>query len=149
VNVPQTYVSDMRNGQQAEVRVQERPGVFPARVTNISDALDTNSRSMLVILETPNPGAVLYPGMYAQVRFSIAHAKPALRVPGDTILLGKEGPRVATVGADHVVHFRSVTLGQDLGSEVEVTSGLAPGDLVISNPSDAVQENAVVEVRSR
>ena len=132
------------------MRVQERPGqVFPARVTNISDSLDTNSRSMLVILETPNPGATLFPGMYAQVRFSAPRSRPTLRIPGDAIVLGTAGARVATVGAGHVVHFRSVAIGQDLGSEVEVTSGLSPGDLVISNPSDSVQENTRVEVRNR
>ncbi|SPF47905.1 Efflux transporter, RND family, MFP subunit [Candidatus Sulfopaludibacter sp. SbA4] len=150
VNVPQTYVQEMQNGQIAELRVQERPGqVFQARVTNIANSLDTNSRSMLVILETPNPGATLYPGMYAQVRFSAVHPKPTLRIPGDAIIFGTKGASVATVGADRIVHFKSVTIGQDLGSEVEVTSGLSPGDLVISNPSDSVQENAVVEVRDR
>jgi hypothetical protein len=47
------------------------------------------------------------------------------------------------------VHFKNIAIGLDLGSEVEVTSGLAAGTLVISNPTDAVQENAVVEVRNR
>jgi hypothetical protein len=42
-----------------------------------------------------------------------------------------------------------VTIGQDLGSEIEVISGISAGDLVVSNPSDAVQENAVVDVRAR
>ena len=150
VNVPQTFVEQIHNGQAAELRVQERPGrVFPARVTGFSNSLDTNSRSMLVILQTPNPGATLYPGMYAQVRFSAANSRPSLRIPGDAIILGKSGATVATVGPDRVVHFKSVTIGQDLGSEVEVTSGLSPGDLVISNPSDAVQENVVVDVRDR
>jgi RND family efflux transporter MFP subunit len=148
VNVPQSYVADMRNGQTAELRVQERPGTFPARVTNISNSLDTNSRSMLVILETSNAASQLFPGMYAQVRLAVSRA-PVLRVPGDVVVMGRSGPRVATVGADRVVHFHVVTLGQDLGSEVEITSGLAAGDLVISNPTDAVQENAQVEVRRR
>jgi RND family efflux transporter MFP subunit len=150
VNVPQTYVEEMHNGQSAELRVQERSGqVFSARVTNISSSLDANNRSMLVILETPNPGASLFPGMYAQVRFAGSRARPTLRVPGDTVLMDKNGARVAVVGADHIVHFHAVTIGQDLGSEIEVISGVAAGDLVISNPSDAVQENAVVDVRSR
>ena len=150
VNVPQTYVSQIRNGQAAQLRVQERPGqVFPARVTNVSDSLDTTSRAMLVILETPNPGATLYPGMYAQVRFPPAEASPFLRIPGDALMLTKSGPRVAMVGADHTVHFRAVTIGEDLGSEVEIASGLAEGDLVISNPTDAVQENTAVDVRVR
>jgi multidrug efflux pump subunit AcrA (membrane-fusion protein) len=78
VNVPQTYVEDIRDGQSAELRVQERPGdVFPAHVTNISHSLDMNSRAMLVILETPNTGSLLYPGMYAQVRFPSPPTPPA------------------------------------------------------------------------
>jgi RND family efflux transporter MFP subunit len=150
VNVPQTYVEQMHNGQTAELRVQERAGqVFPARVTNISSSLDATSRSMLVILETPNPGATLFPGMYAQVRFAGSQPRPTLRVPGDTVLTDKNGARVAVVGPDHVIHFRAVTIGQDLGSEIEVISGISAGDLVVSNPSDAVQENALVDVRSR
>ena len=150
VNVPQTYVAEMHNGQSAELRVQERPGeVFPARVTNISSSLDTNNRTMLVILETANSGATLFPGMYAQVRFSGARPRPTLRVPGDTVLMDKNGARVAVVGPDHVIHFRPITIGQDLGAEIEVLSGVSAGELVVSNPSDAVQENAQVDVRSR
>ena len=152
VNVPQTYVEEMREGQAAELRVQERPGeVFPARVTNVSHSLDTNSRSMLVILETPNPGPMLYPGMYAQVRFPAAGrgALPMLRIPAEALVIDKSGTRVATVGSDHVVHFRKIAIGQDLGSEVDVISGLAAGELVISNPSDAVEEGASVDVKMR
>ncbi len=148
VNVPQTYVGSVHPGQSAEVHVQEFPGkVFPARVTRIANALDANSRAMLVILEVPNPQLVLYPGMYAQIRFSAARLRPELRIPGDALMLGKEGPRVAVVDADHVVHYRRIGVGEDLGSEVEVTSGLSPGDLVVSNPTDTIQENARVDIR--
>jgi len=87
--------------------------------------------------------------MYAQVRFAGANSKPLLRVPGDTVMLTTNGPRLAVVGADHVVHFRAVTLGEDLGSEVEILSGLQPGELVVSNPSYSVQEGASVDIRTR
>ena len=62
--------------------------------------------------------------------------------------MGKGGPRVAVV-TDGVVHFRNVAIGEDLGSEIEITSGLKAGEMVISNLSDSVQEGAVVEVRVR
>ncbi len=150
VQVPQTYVESIHEGQVAELRVDERRGqVFPARVTNVANSLDATSRSMLVILQTPNPGGTLYPGMYSQVRFSMANARPLLLVPGDTLQTVKTGPRVAVVGPDNVVHFRQVTIGQDLGSDVEIVSGLSAGEQVISNPSDVVQEGVTVEVRSR
>jgi len=83
------------------------------------------------------------------VRFSTARAKPVLRISGDALLLGKTGARVAVAGADGIVHFRNVTIGQDLGSEVEITSGLEPGQMVISNPTDAITEGAAVETRKR
>jgi RND family efflux transporter MFP subunit len=152
VNVPQTYVEEIHEGQAAELRVQERPGeVFPARVTNVSHSLDTNSRAMLVILESPNPGSLLFPGMYAQVRFPSARhaARPLLRIPADTLVIDKSGTHVAVVDPGKVVHFRNIVVGQDLGSEIEVVSGLNLGDLVISNPSDIVQEGASVDVKLR
>lgn len=150
VNVPQAYVAAIAQGQTAEVRVQERPGqVWHAQVTGISPSLDPNSRAMLAILRAANPEGTLYPGMYAQVRFHVEHGKAALRIPGDALVMGKSGARVAVAGDDHVVHFRPVTIGQDLGSEVEVTSGLHEGELVVSNPTDAVTEGAAVEVRKR
>ena len=150
VNVPQSYVEEIHYGQDAALRVQELPGeVFSARVTNVSNSLDTDSRSMLVILETPNAEGKLKPGMYTQVRFTARRAKPTLRVPGDTVMTDRSGSKVAVVEAGNVIHFKSVTLGQDLGAEIEILSGLEAGELVVSNPSDAVQENAVVEVRKR
>jgi RND family efflux transporter MFP subunit len=148
VNVPQAHVAAVSQGQAAELHVQELPGrVFQAKVTGISHALDTGSRAELIVLQTANPDGALLPGMYATVRLASGRGAGLLRVPGDALMLGKTGARVAVVGAGNVVHFRNVTMGQDLGQEVEVTSGLAPGELVISNPTDTVTEGAVVEVR--
>jgi len=148
VNVPQTNVGAMHPGQTAELRVQERPGqVFSAKVTRIANALDAGSRAMLTVLEVPNPRGVLMPGMYAQVRFTTGRAEPAVLIPGDTLILGREGPHVAVVGADRRVHFRQIRIGQDLGAELEVVAGLAAGELVVANPSDAVRDSTLVEIR--
>jgi len=150
VNVPQAYSGMIFDGQTAELRVQERPGtVFPARVSHSSHEIETGSRSMLSILVTPNERGELLPGMYAQVRFNLSNAKPLLRIPGDTVMTTKNGPRVAVVGGDQVVHFKSVALGQDFGSEVEVVSGLHEGDVVVSNPGDFVQDGVAVDTRER
>jgi RND family efflux transporter MFP subunit len=149
VNVPQTDVASMHPGQTAELRVQELPGqIFPAKVTRIANALDSRSRTMLTVLEVANPRGILMPGMYAQIHFSTGRAEAAVIVPGDTLILGRQGTRVAVVTADHRVHLRAIRIGQDLGSELEVVSGLAAGELVVANPSDSVRENALVEVRN-
>jgi multidrug efflux pump subunit AcrA (membrane-fusion protein) len=102
---------------------------------------------MLAILETPNPRGDLLPGMYAQVNFSFPGNKAALLVPGDSLLLGREGPRVAVVGPDHLIHMRSIHISHDFGAELEVDSGVAEGEMVVLNPNDQVRENARAETR--
>ena len=148
VNVPQADVNLIRPGQAAEMRVQERPGMmFPATVSSFANSLDTNSRAMLVICRVDNAKRLLFPGMFAQVKFATLRERSTIVIPGDTVMMSKSGPRVALVDAGNVVHFRNIVIGTDLGSEVEVASGLAAGDLVVSNPTDAIAEGATVEVR--
>ena len=147
VNVPQTYAPLVRTGLQAELRVQELPGqMFRAEVTRTTNSVDENSRTMLAVLETPNPKGVLLPGMYSQVKFSFAGGRSSVLVPGDSLMLGREGPRVAVV-TDHIVHLRRIHIAHDYGADLEVDSGVSPGELVVLNPNDQVRENARVEVR--
>jgi len=85
--------------------------------------------------------------MYAQVRFAVSRPSAALVIPGDALVLGRDGARVAVVEPDHRVHFRRIHIAHDNGSELEVDSGLMAGELVVLNPSDAIRENALVDVR--
>jgi RND family efflux transporter MFP subunit len=148
VNVPQTYASLVHSGQTAELRVQELPGqMFQARVSRTTNAVDSNSRTLLAVLETPNARGLLLPGMYAQVKFSFPGTKSALLVPGDAMTQGREGPRVAVAGPDGLVHFRRIHITHDYGTDLEVDSGVSEGDMVIVNPGDQVRENARVDTR--
>src|SRR5262249_17440636 len=89
VNVPQSSVASIHEGQTAELRVEERPGrIFQARVDRTTNTVDPGSRSMLAVLQVPNPGGVLMPGMYAQVKFGIQRAAPSLMMPADALVLG-------------------------------------------------------------
>jgi RND family efflux transporter MFP subunit len=148
VNVPQTWVSAIHDGQTAELRVQELPGkVFQAVVAHTTHEVDTTSRSMLAVLRTTNPGHVLLPGMYAQVRFATSRPVSTLMIPGDALVNGTQGTRVATTGPDGKVHFKKVRVGNDFGNEVEILDGLSPDELVIMNPTDSVREGADVEAK--
>ena len=148
VNVPQAYAGSIHNGEKAEVRIPEMPGqVFPAKVARFAHEMDTASRSMLAVLLVPNPRGILYPGSYAQVRFAAGQPRGAMVIPGDAMILGANGTRVATVDSASRIRLRNIQLGTDFGGEVEVLSGLAPGEFVVRNPTDAVRDGALVEVR--
>ena len=58
----------------------------------------------------------------------------------------EHGLQIATVGADDKVALKSVTAGRDLGTEIEILSGLSPSDRVIDNPPDSINTGDTVKV---
>ena len=63
------------------------------------------------------------PGMYAQVDLAVPRKNPPLLIPGDTLVVRSDGPQVAVVGPDGVVHYTRMQLGRDFGDRLEVLSG--------------------------
>jgi len=118
---------------------------FPGAVTRTANALDPATRTLLVEVQLPNPGAALMPGMYAQVDLSVPRQDPPLLIPGDTLVVRSDGPQVAVVQPDGRVHFARIQLGRDFGDRLEVLSGLEEGQQVVVNPSDAIREGAKVK----
>jgi RND family efflux transporter MFP subunit len=150
VNVPQNQVSLVRRGEKVRFSVPERPGQeFSATVQALSQAIGSNSGSMLVQLTADNPDAGLLPGGFATVRFDLPKQTGRLTVPPGALIFGKSGLRVATVDADDKVLLKTVVVARDLGSIVELASGLAPGDRVIESPPDGVADGDVVRVKAR
>ena len=113
-------------------------------MTRTSNALDPATRTLLAEVQVPNSGGLLLPGMYAQVDLTTPRTDPPLLIPGDTLVVRSNGPQVAVVGGDHIVHFQLVQLGRDYGDKIEVLSGLEAGQQVVVNPGDTVQEGAKV-----
>jgi RND family efflux transporter MFP subunit len=150
VDVPQSYAPVIRVDQPADLVIDEFAGrVFPARVKSTTSSVDPSSRTMLTVLLVDNSDGALLPGMYAKVRFHLPHTVNVLRLPAEALLFRTEGPFAAVVGADHKVHMHKLTLGRDYGPEVEVASGLEPGDAVVLNPTDAIREDALVSPKER
>jgi RND family efflux transporter MFP subunit len=146
LNVPQADAGSVRVGQQAVLVVPDLPGHgFLGAVTRTANALDPATRTLLVEVQVPNPGALLMPGMYAQVDLSIPRKDPPLLIPGDTLVVRSDGPQVAVVAPDGRVHFARIQLGRDFGDRLEVLSGLEEGQQVVINPSDAIREGAQVK----
>ena len=149
VHVPQSYAALMHPGLVAAVRFPDRPGIsYPATLESTARALDPGTRSMLAQLIIDNGRRELLPGAYAEVDFklAVAPATQALKVPANVLLFRGAGPQIATVDAHDRVVMKSVGLGRDYGSDIEIVSGLQLGDVVIQNPQDSLTDNAAVRV---
>jgi membrane fusion protein, multidrug efflux system len=149
VNVPQNYVPAIKIGAQALLTMPEYPNrTFPATVEASSQSVDANSGTSRMQLALDNPKGELLPGGYAIVRMSLARDSLPLHIPASALIFNQNGLRVATVGADDKVLFKTVTIAHDLGRDIELASGLSPEDRVITAPPDGIADGDQVRVVS-
>ena len=147
VGIPQNYVSVIRRGTGARIGVPEHPGRFyQATVESTSQAVNAASGSMLVQLAVDNAAGELLPGGYASVSFDLPRDVATLSIPPGALILGKAGPRVATVGADDKVVLKPVTIARDLGRSIELASGIEANDRIIESPPDSIANGESVRV---
>ena len=69
-----------------------------------------------------------------------------LHIPASALIFNQGGLQVATVGLDDKVLFKTVTIARDLGKEIEIASGLAPDDRIITAPPDGLANGDPVRV---
>jgi multidrug efflux system membrane fusion protein len=145
INVPQTYASDIRPGQTAQVLVQEVPNhPFLGKVVRTSAALDAASRTLVSEVDVPNPQGLLRPGTIAQVRLRVSHPEGALQMPDSALLTNAGGTQTLVVGQDDKIHYQTIKVGRDFGKTIEVISGLQAGQNVVANPNDSLHEGEKV-----
>ncbi len=145
VNVPQADSTSIRVGQTAQLKIPDLPSKpFTGTVTRTANALDPATRTLLAEVQVPNEGGLLLPGMYSEVNFTTPRMEPPLLLRADALVVRGDGPHVAVVGGDNVVHFQAVQVGRDYGDQLEVLGGLAKGERVVVSPGDVVRENAKV-----
>lgn len=149
VNLPQNQIAFVKKGSLAKFTVPEQPGqVYTATVQSTSQAINSNSGSMLVQLSTENKRGELLPGGYASVSFTIPAQADRLSVPPSALVYTKGTVQVATVNAENRVEMKPVVIARDYGNRLELLSGLQATDRVIENPPDGVTQGDLVQVRS-
>ena len=149
VQVPQAFSAFLKAGMHATLKVAQFPDQpFDAKLLTTSNAISQETLSVLVQLTAANPNAKLWPGTFAEVHFDLPPDPSVMRLPTSALLFRDRGMEVATVGADDKVMLKPVTVGRDLGTEIEIKSGLADNDRVIDSPLDSLATGDVVIVKS-
>jgi RND family efflux transporter MFP subunit len=137
IDVPQSEAVNIKDGQKATVDVKERlQRSYTGTVIRNAGALDNAARTMLTEVQVDNSDGSLLPGMYAQVKFTLPQQRTSLIVPTSSLVVDRSGMHVVTVDGRHSVHFIPVTIGKDMGKEVEILNGLHGAEPLVSSPSD-------------
>ncbi len=146
VAVPEVYSPDIHNGDKATLTLDEYPGQpFIGTVTRNSNTIDANSRTLNVEVDIDNRDNKLLPGAYVFVHFKVPVQARMVSVPTNALLFRAQGLQVALVRDGHV-QLQHITIGQDNGKTVQVSTGLSASDQVILDPSDSIAEGQPVRI---
>src|SRR6476661_8391248 len=123
--------------------VYPKKGKFYALDRNI----DTRTGSIRYYVTFPNPGNILRPGQFGNVRFVADIKKGAMVIPQEAVNELQGSYQVAVVDENNKVSIRPVKMGERIGAMWEVTEGLKPGDKVVVQGLQKAREGSTVAAK--
>jgi multidrug efflux pump subunit AcrA (membrane-fusion protein) len=86
--------------------------------------------------------------MYGQARLPVTLTRPSMTIPSGALVFNADGTQVALV-KDGKAHFQKISVGRDLGTQLEIVDGLSPDDVVVSNPGERLTDGVQVQIASK
>lgn len=146
-NIPEQFFANVKPGMSVRLKLDAYPEKeFKGRVELIHPALDVATRTFTVEVNVPNSREELRPGMFARTFFDMGERK-ALMVP-DVAILKQIGSseRYGFVVKDGVAERRRLILGRQVGSLVEVLSGVELGEQIAVTALSRLDDGVKVEI---
>jgi membrane fusion protein (multidrug efflux system) len=144
-SVPEMVVASMKPGLALQATSVAYPGErFDGRVASVDSRVDPETRSVTVRATLPNPQGLLKPGMFMTVKLARGEAD-VLVVPEES-LVPEQGDVYVYVVTAGTASKRKIQTGQRRVGSVQVTAGLEPGELVVTEGTQKLRDGASVEV---
>ena len=144
--VPENALSLVSNGQTLQITLDAIPDkAFDGRVVAINPLIDANGRAIVIRAQVPNREAKLRPGMFARVRLFTSGLRDSMVVPEESLFPVGDDKYVYKV-VDGKATRQKVEIGTRREGRVEVLSGLAADDVVVTAGALKLREGVAVQV---
>lgn len=144
--VPETFFAALGPGQPVQARATAYPGrIFEGVVESVDSRIDPVTRAVAVRALIPNPDGELLPGMLLTVHL-VTDRRRALILPEAAVVPLGDKQYVFVVGEDNKARRVAVELGRRRPGEVEVLSGLEPGQKVVVEGTIRLKPGAEVRI---
>jgi RND family efflux transporter MFP subunit len=147
LTVPEQYVSVVAAGRAVTFEVDAYPGeTFTGQVRYVSPSVKAETRALMIEAVVPNGSSRLKPGFFATARIEQASKLPGILVPATAVRTVAGTARVFVINGDRAEE-RVVMTGQVVGDQVEISSGLKPGERVAAGGIDKLADGVRVAAR--
>lgn len=143
--LPEVALLLAKQGARVDFSVAPYPGeTFHGEVFFVSPTLDPTTRRLQLKGYVPNDDRRLRPGLFANIRVEIGRREQALIVPEEAIAYDPNGSFVWRVGEGDKAERVPVALGARRGGEVQVKTGLRPGDRIVAGGTHKVSPGGAI-----
>jgi multidrug efflux pump subunit AcrA (membrane-fusion protein) len=147
INIPEGEATAAKVGQKVVITQADNTEGVEGKVKVVSPAADANTTTVQVWVDVPNPREQLKPGTSVHAVIVAEEFKAATVVPAAAILPGEEGgTAVLTVSSDSTVRRKTVKVGVREGNQVQILSGVTPGEEVVVVGGLGLDDKAKVKV---
>jgi membrane fusion protein (multidrug efflux system) len=147
IAVTERDAAGVKLGDDARVEVDALPGrLFHGKVMRIAPAFDPTTRTLDAEVHLANESGELRPGMYGRGAIVLATHPNALSVPVGAVQIVSDKHYAYVLVPPDKVQRRAIEVGVDGGAWIEVLSGLAPGEEVVTAGLEALSDGATVRV---
>ena len=140
----------MKKGAPISVEAYDRDNTTKlgtGKLLTIDNQIDTTTGTYKLKAVFDNTKNELFPNQFVNVHLLVDTKKNVVLVPTTAILRGPQGTYVFAVGSDNNVKIHIVTLAEANGNITGISSGLNPGDVVVTDGQDKLQDGSKVEPR--
>ncbi|OJA39466.1 efflux transporter periplasmic adaptor subunit [Burkholderia ubonensis] len=143
VEIPEALSLNAQPGMTVDATFSGDPTQhFNGRIREILPGISTTSRTLQARLEIDNAALRLTPGMLMRVRVAGQKAVSRLLVPSEAVITTGKRSVVIVKNGDGRLQPATVTVGNDIGNETEVLSGLNDGDTVVASGQFLIDSEA-------
>ncbi len=142
--VPERHGRELRAGTAVDFFLEGDTAHYAAEVYAVDPSVDATTRTVKVRARTHNRGGRLLPGAFAKVDVRLERMNDALVVPAEALVPDIQGQKVLLMKGGKAVSAR-VQTGIRTAEEVQLTSGVQPGDTVIVSGLLALKDGAAVQ----
>ena len=155
--IPQQQTAQMRPGRSLRVTNGDLPGMaFTGKITALDSVVNEQTRNIQVQATLANKGNKLRPGMFVQVELPVGQPREVVPLPASAINYAPYGDSVFIVAemkdakgkSYRGVRQQVVKVEGSRGDQVAVTSGINPGDEVVSSGVFRLRNGAPVQVNN-
>jgi RND family efflux transporter MFP subunit len=148
-SVPESDLHSLHTGNEANVYISSLDSDFTGKITEIGSLAEATTRSFSVKIELKNPKRLIRPGMVAEVRIKTGEKSQNTTVPAEAILRDIDNSSYVFV-ADTIKNQafkRKISLGNILGNNIEVISGLMPGESIVVGGQQKLSNGSSINLK--